>query len=64
MKTLPDLKGKNALQAKNSLLASNLNISVSGTGVVNSQDVMAGTQVEEGTVINVTLSDKVSGGAQ
>ena len=64
MKAVPDLKGKNALQAKNSLLASNLNISVSGTGVVNSQDIMAGTQVEEGTVINVTLSDKVSGGAQ
>lgn len=60
MKTVPDLKGKTAEQAKNSLLSINLNISSSGNGVVSSQDIMAGTQVEEGTIINVTLSDKVS----
>ena len=61
MKTVPDLKGKTAEQARNQLLASNLNISISGSGVVSSQDIMAGTSVEEGTVINVSLSANVSG---
>ena len=64
MKAVPDLKGKTAGQARNSLLASNLNISTTGTGVVISQDIIAGSSVEEGTIINVTLSDKVTGGAQ
>ena len=52
---VPDLKGMSYLQAKSALKQRNLNIHVTGTGTVLSQDPMAGTSVEEGTVINVTL---------
>ena len=41
----------------NALKAKNLNIYVTGSGTVLSQDPMAGTTVEEGTVINVTLKE-------
>jgi len=64
MKQVPDLKGKTAEQAKNSLEAFNLNISVQGSGIVLSQDILAGTEVEEGTVVTVTLKDEMVGGAQ
>ena len=53
--TVPDLKGMSLTQAKNSLEAKNLNIKVNGSGKVVSQDPTAGTSVEEGTVITVTL---------
>jgi len=64
MKQVPDLKGKTAEQAKNTLEAFNLNISVQGSGIVLSQDILAGTEVEEGTVVSVTLKDEMVGGAQ
>lgn len=63
-KVVPDLKGKTAEQAKNSLLSLNLNISTEGSGQVVSQDILAGTEVEEGTIVNVTLKDAIVGGAQ
>lgn len=63
-KVVPDLKGKTAEQAKNSLLSLNLNISVEGDGQVISQDILAGTSVEEGTIVTVTLKDEMVGGAQ
>ena len=56
---VPNLKGKTVYQAKNMLTARNLNIHVTGSGVILSQDPMAGTPVEEGTVINVTLQEVI-----
>lgn len=56
---VPNLKGKSVSQANNMLKARNLNIHVSGTGTILSQDPMAGTLVEEGTVINVTLKQEI-----
>ena len=56
---VPNLKGMSYAQAKNALKAKNLNIHVTGTGTVLSQDPMAGTSVEEGTVINVTLQKEI-----
>ena len=56
-KQVPDLIGKNLSQVKNLLKEKNLNYSVSGSGVVVSQDPIAGTSVEEGTVVKVTLGD-------
>lgn len=53
--TVPDLKGMSLTQAKNSLESKNLNIKSSGSGKVISQDPTAGTSVEEGTVVTVTL---------
>ena len=54
--TVPDLAGLTLTQAKSALKKKNLNISYSGTGVVSSQSIKQGKSVEEGTVINVTLS--------
>lgn len=56
---VPNLKGMSYAQARNALKAKNLNIHVIGTGTVLSQDPMAGTSVEEGTVINVTLKQEI-----
>ena len=56
---VPNLKGMSYAQARNSLKAKNLNIHVTGTGTVLSQDPMAGTSVEEGTVINVILQKEI-----
>lgn len=56
---VPDLKGMSYLQAKSALKQRNLNIHVTGTGTVLSQDPMSGTSVEEGTVINVTLKKEI-----
>ena len=56
-KQVPNLIGKNLSQAKNALKEKNLNISVTGSGIVVSQDPIEGTSVEEGTIIKVTLGD-------
>ena len=52
---VPNLKGKSLSSAISLLKAKNLNIHASGTGQVVSQEPMAGTSVEEGTVISVKL---------
>lgn len=56
-KQVPNLIGKNLSQAKNALAERNLNISITGSGTVVSQDPIEGTSVEEGTIVKVTLSD-------
>lgn len=60
--TVPDLKGVSLAQAKVMLKARNLNISSKGTGIVIAQDPKAGTSVDEGTVINVTLQEATISG--
>ncbi len=57
---VPNLKGMSYAQARNALKAKNLNIRITGTGYVLSQDPMAGTLVEEGTVVNVTLKKQIN----
>lgn len=54
--TVPKLTNMTLTEAKATLKKKNLNISYSGTGTVSKQSVKSGTSVEEGTVINVTLS--------
>ena len=56
---VPAVKGYTATRAKNALLQQNLNIKIVGSGKVVSQDPIAGTQVEEGSVITVTLKDEL-----
>lgn len=56
---VPDLKGMSYAQARNVLKAKNLNIHITGNGYVLSQDPMAGTAVEEGSVVNVTLKSDI-----
>lgn len=53
--TIPNLKGMSLSQARAALLEQNLNIQYSGSGTVISQDRTAGSSVEQGTIIKVTL---------
>ena len=49
-----------AAQAKNALKSKNLNINIEGTnGIVVSQDPTYETEVEEGTVVNVVIQEKL-----
>lgn len=57
--TVPDLKGLSYSAAKNTLSARNLNINVVGSGKVVSQDPIAGTEIQEGSVITVTLQEDI-----
>lgn len=52
---VPDLSNMNLSQATNALKAKNLNISVTGSGIVTTQDYAAGELVQEGTIISVNL---------
>lgn len=61
--TVPSVKGMTATKAKNTLLNSNLNVKIVGSGKVVSQDPIAGTNVEEGTVVTITLQDELESGA-
>ena len=58
--SVPDLKGVSFEQAKIMLKAKNLNIASTGSGIVIAQDPQAGTNVDEGTVINVTLQQETT----
>ena len=49
-------------QARNALKSKNLNISSEGNGKVITQSYVANTQVEEGTIIEVTLEEDLQGG--
>lgn len=53
---VPNLKGMTLNQAKSLLKQNNLNISYTGTGVVEKQNIVAKSSVEEGTIIEVKLS--------
>lgn len=54
---VPNLNGKNLSQVKVLLKEKNLNLSVSGSGTVITQDPISGTSVEEGSIIKVTLGN-------
>lgn len=56
--TVPNLSGMTAARAANSVKAKNLNITVEGSGTVKSQEPAAGTSVEQGTIVKVTLSNE------
>lgn len=56
---VPNLKGMSLSEAKAELRRKNLNIKYSGSGKVASQEIMAGTSVEEGTIVNVILQDDI-----
>ena len=57
--TVPNLKGMSLSEAKAALKNKNLNIKYSGTGKVTSQDMIADSKVEEGTVITVVLKEEI-----
>ena len=57
---VPDLQGLSASEATKVLKEKKLNISIEGSGTVISQDYSKGTNVEEGTIISVTLKQKLT----
>lgn len=57
---VPNVKDMTVAEAINSLKSKNLNVNVDGTkGVVVSQEPTYGTEVEEGTVINIVVKEKL-----
>ena len=60
--TVPNLKGMSSAQVINSIQASNLNVILDGSGTVVSQDIAAGKEVEQGTVITVTMQTETASG--
>ena len=59
---VPNVKEMSAEQATEALRAKNLNIKIDGTkGIVSSQDPTYETEVEEGTIINVVVKEKLNG---
>lgn len=60
---VPSVKGLTATKAKNTLLNKNLNVKIVGSGKVVSQDPIAGTNVEEGSVVTITLQDELDSGS-
>ena len=59
---VPDLRGMTSSQVLNSIKASNLNVIIDGSGVVVSQDIAAGKEVEQGSTITVTLQTETASG--
>ncbi len=58
--TVPDLKDMTLAEATNTLKDKNLNISVEGSGNVITQDYAKDEKVPEGTIIKVTLNQKLT----
>ena len=50
----------NASQAASTLKSKNLNINIEGSGIVVSQDYTKDEQVQEGTIIRVTLKQNLT----
>lgn len=59
---VPNFKGMGASQVVNSCQASNLNVILDGTGTVVSQDLPADKEVEQGTIVTVTLQQETASG--
>ena len=55
--TVPDLNLKSSAQAIGDLRSLNLNVSIDGSGTVVSQDPPANSQVEEGSIVKITLKE-------
>ena len=60
---VPNVKGLTAVKAKNTLLNTKLNVNIVGSGKVVSQDPIAGTNLEEGSVVTITLQDELDSGS-
>lgn len=56
-KKVPNLINKNLSQVQAELKKRNLNLSVTGSGIVVSQEPLPDTSVEEGTIIKVTMGN-------
>ena len=58
--TVPDLKNMNLAEATEVLKENGLNITSEGSGIVISQEYTKDSQVPEGTVVSVTLKEKLT----
>lgn len=57
---VPDLRGMSASEALKALKSKNLNVDIEGSGFVTSQDYATNEQVQEGTIIKVTLKQNLT----
>ena len=53
--SVPDFRGMSSMQAINSAEAANISIVLDGSGTVVSQDISAGSELEVGSLVTVTL---------
>ena len=61
--SVPNVKGLSIEDAKAKLKQENLNVIIEGTrGIIVSQSISAGNQVEAGTVINLVAKEELQGG--
>ena len=58
--SVPDLRNMSASEALNALKTKNLNIDIEGSGFVTTQDYAKDEQVQEGTIIKVTLKQTLT----
>lgn len=59
--TVPDVKGMSISSATSTLQNSNLNVIVEGTtGVVVSQSIISGKEVEEGTIVTIVVKEELT----
>ena len=59
---VPDFRGMSSMQVINSAAAANISIILDGSGTVISQDITAGSEIEVGSLVTVTLqTETVSG---
>ena len=59
--TVPDVKGMSISNATSTLQNSNLNVIVEGTtGVVVSQSITSGKEVEEGTIVTIVVKEELT----
>ena len=63
--SVPNVKGNTPTKAKNILLNEKLNVKIVGpeSGKVVSQEPIAETKVEEGSVVTITLQDELDSGS-
>ena len=57
-KTVPNIKGMTYEQAKSALNKTGFNISISGSGIVTSQEPSSGSDLEQGLIIEASLKPK------
>ena len=61
--SVPNIKGMSIDEAKKKLKQEDLNVILEGTrGIIVSQSISAGTEVEAGTVINLVAKEELQGG--
>ena len=60
--SVPNFKGMTTEAAINSASSKNLNVAINGSGIVISQDIASASNIEEGSIITLTLQNEIESG--